>query len=408
MAGVARRVRGVGRWAGRRLTPAGRAGERTRGRLRAGDLAGAYAAAVDAVDRCPDDPRVHDLLIGLLERRGEVDEALARCVDNAHRHLHRLRPRSAEPAGSLGPRQRVFMSGFFKSGSSAVMDYLRGFDRVAPWSPTGEWRLVKSVGGLADLGARYADQGKLTAQDLVDLYLHVTGQKITSTPPGRYDRWRVVNGNSARLFRQRAAVGYLSSCLESFLELAELATGASQPAPAEWERFFQGMVSRALDFAAAGSNADLLLLDQGINAWRLPISRYVPASTFVVVHRDPRDQFLDAGAAIRRRGQEPKPAAEFAKRYRRRRGKAVRDTVKLADERGHRFITIGFEDFVHDPDVARELVNSLGLSGRRYRRGGYRPAQAGAAVGAHLRRLDPTEVATIADALPEFLDPRAG
>lgn len=398
-AGASRRAAGL-------ATPAGRTIERVRWRLRSGDLDAAHAAAAAGVAAHPEHPRVHDLLIGILDRREAHHEALERSVENAHRYLRRLPP-PADPPRELGRDQRIFLSGYFQSGSSAVMDYLSGFAGVSTWAPAGEWRLVKSVGGVADLGARHKETSKLSAQDLVDFYLHVTGQKLTSTARGRYDRWRVVNRNSAALSRDPRAAGYLRACLESFLELVELATGTIQPSRKELDRFFRARVARALDLAAAGVGAEVLLLDQGINAWRLPISRYVPPATFVVVHRDPRDQFVDASAALRRRGQTPKPAAVFAEGYRRRREKAVRAMPKVARRYGHRFLTVGFEEFVHDPEAVRGLVDALGLADRSYLRGRYRPRRAAAAVGVHQRTIDPAEAATIAEALPEFLDPRA-
>jgi len=264
------------------------------------------------------------------------------------------------------------------------------------------------VGGLARLTTGYANHAVLTPRDLVALYLHLTGAKHTTSPRGSYDKWRVVNRNSANLFRRREAAGYLQTCLECFLALAER---AGEPWPGglpALEQCLREYVRRALDAAATDTGADLLLLDQGVNAWRLPLSRLAPPSTFVVVHRDPRDQFVDARAALRQPGRVEPSAASFADTYQRRRRGAVRDAAKIAQAYGHRSVRVGFEDFVYDPASVHALVESLSLAGRPYRQGRFEVARARAAVGKHTRHLTREESETIAAALPEYLDERAG
>ena len=403
---ITRRAAAAGRRVANWRSRPGRAIELARWHLAAGQVDRASAAASRAWPSITG----RDFLIGLLDHRGEVERALAMCVDNAAQHIQQLRRRRPRPARlrELGPDQRVFLSGFFKSGSSAVLDYLRGFEGVARWAPAGELRLIKSVGGMTRLATGYAEHARLTPQDLVAFYLHLTGTKHTTSARGSYDKWRIVNRNSADLFRRRAAAGYLQACLECFLVPAER---AGQPWPGgvpALEQCLRTYVQRALDAAATDTRADMLLLDQRVNAWRLPISRFASPSTFVIVHRDPRDQFVDARAALRQPGRVEPSAAEFAASYRRRRRKAGRDVAEIARAYQHRSVQIGFEDFVHDPATAHELVDFLGLAGRRYRQGRFEVARARAAVGKHTRQLTPEESAVIAAALPEYLDARAG
>src|SRR5690606_2972039 len=209
-------------------------------------------------------------------------------------------------------------------------------------------------------------------------------------------------------FRRREAAGYLAACLECFLDLAER---AGQPWPggvAGLEQCLREHLQHALDAAATDTGVDMLLLDQGVNAFRLPISRFAPPSTFVIVHRDPRDQFVDARAVLRQPGRVEPSAADFAAQYGQRRRRAARHAAEMARDYDHRPVQVGFEDFVYDPTTVHELVDFLGLTGRRYRQGRFEVARARAAVGKHTRQLTAEERAVIAAALPEYLDPRAG
>lgn len=401
------RAIGVRRWRARPPARAGRHGSAVRRHLAAGDPAAAEREARAAATAYPEHAQVQDLLIATLAHRGEAERALALCVENAARHIRRLDRLGSARRGNPGSAHRVFLSGYYKSGSSAVLDYLRGFAGVTVWAPGGELRLIKSVGGMADLATRCANQSELLPQDLVDHYLHITGQKLRMAPTGTYDGWSVVNRNSTRLFRTAGTAGYLRTCLEGFLELVTL-TLRERSSAAALEGHFRTYLGRALDRAASDAGADVILLDQGINAWRLPIASLAPPSTFVIVHRDPRDQFVDAQAARERSGRPARSAREYAATYRRNRNRADRHVPEIERSHGHRAVQVGFEDFVHSPATARGLVEFLGLANRAYGRGRFDAGRARASVGKHRRLIRPDELATLVDALPEFLDERVG
>jgi hypothetical protein len=375
-------------------------------RIAAGEVEAARDLAQAGVRARPDGVQTWDLLIAALDHLGEAERALDGCVCNAARRLSRLRsrPGGGGGPGRLDPERRVFVAGYFKSGSSAVLDHLRGFEGVTKWTPRGEMRLVKSPGGMADLAKRHQERGGLCTADLVDFYLHITGWKITLTPPGRYHLREVVNRTSAALFGSPAAAGYLRCCLECFLELARR-PGRSV---ADLERQFRGWVERALDAVATDTGADLVLVDQAVNAWRLAISRFLPPSTFVIVHRDPRDHFADARLVRQRPGRKPLTVESFARHYRARRERVEHQVPEIARRFGHRALTMSFEDFVLDHETqASRLRDFLGLGGRAYRNGHYEPARGLDGIGRHTRLITPEEAATLVDALPEYLDKRA-
>jgi hypothetical protein len=378
--------------------------------LSAGDLDRAHRLAERAWRSRPRHIQLQDLLIASLDLREEADRALALSVENAARRLRWLaRRRVTGPRPRrLGPAERIFIAGFFKSGSSAVLDYLRGVPGSRRWTPTGEMRLLKAPGGVAELIGRRQASGALSDLDLVDFYLHLTGWKLTRHPPGTFHPRDVVNRHGEVLFRSPRAFGYLQVCLEAFLELVEL-TRSAQPTVGELEDFFRGAVSRALDAAAADTGASVLLIDQAVNAWRLPLSRLVPPSTFVIVHRDPRDQFVDAQRVHQKPGLPALVADSFAGDYRQRRAWANRDAAVITRKYGHRSVRLSFEDFVLDHHrQARNLLAALGLPPPRRWADHYRPSLARDAIGRHRRLVSPADLVALTVALPEFLDHRVG
>lgn len=372
------------------------------------DLERARQLAERAVEEHPDVIRFTDLLLSLLHEMGEADRALSLAIHNAERRirrLHRLRD-STLPARRLTRDTRILISGYFYSGSGAVLDYLRDFPGTVKWTPTGEMRLLKFPGGLDDLAKRHKEHGALTASDLVDLYLHVTGWKVTLSPPGTYDQWAIVNRNSRRMFRKPVAFGYLAALLECFRELATTPTVADTTAGLE--EHFRNHLERALDAAATDAQADLLLIDQAITAWRFDLGRLVPPSTFISVHRDPRDQYVEVREVLEQPGRRQATAESFAKRNRRNRDKVERLTPELERDHGHRIVRVGFEDFVMDHDrESRRLVDLLGLDPDRRVAGRFDPERSRANIGKHATLLDDRDRATLEAELAEFLSPHA-
>jgi hypothetical protein len=376
--------------------------------LAAGDPDRAHRLAEQAWRRRPDHIQLQDLLIASLDHRGMCERALALSIQNATRRLGWLARRrlAGRRPRRLGPAQRIFAAGFFRSGSSAVLDYLRGIDGATGWTPAGEMRLLKAPGGIAELVNRHHQQGSLTDRDLVDFYLHLTGWKLTRHPPGSFHPRALVNRHSATLFRNRRAFGYLHTCLQAFLELVDL-TATANPTTADLEGLFRDLLARALDVAATDTGAELLLIDQAVNAWRLPLSRFLPPSTFVIVHRDPRDQYVDVRQIRQQPGHPATTAESFTREYRRNRTRADRDIPLISQRYGHHCVRLSFEDFVLDHQrQTRELTDTLGLPPPRTQWGHYVPTRGRDGIGRHLALASPTEIATLTASLPEYLDDR--
>lgn len=361
--------------------------------------------AQDAIARHPDDLRFPDTLVGLLRRDGEVEAALALAVDTAARWRDRLAA-TREPCREERPlerNERVMISGYFYSGSSAVLDFLRDHEGCVKWSPAGEMRLVKFPGGLASLARSHAEQGKVSDKALVDLYLHLCGRRVDTVPKGTYSRWGMVNKNSRKLHRKPAARGYLLRCYEHFLELAAR-VGDGPITEEDLEDRFRRWVRSALDAAAADLGADRLIVDQAVTAWRMPIARFLPPSTFVVIHRDPRDQFVEAKEVLARPGRKPTSPARFAATYLRRRQTVRRAIPDLERHHGHRFLSTSFERFVvHHEETATWILDELEMHDVPRIANRFDPAASRQNVGKHHGRLSLGERSLLHVALLPYL-----
>jgi hypothetical protein len=374
-----------------------------------GDADRALAVATEALAQHPDSLPVMEGYISALDRLGRSDEALSLAIDAARRRIVLMsaqRPPSRER--QLAQDSRVFLSGYFYSGSGAVLDYLKDFDGTAKWSPAGEMRLIKFPGGIGDLARRHKRTGALTSQDVLDLYLHIIGGKPTTTPAGSYGQWKVVNKNSGKLLVHPRATDYVIRCLECFGWLADaVATGAMTRR--QLVAGFRNSVGTILDAAATGMEADCLLVDQAITAWRLALAKFVPPSTFIVVHRDPRDQFVDASVALSKPGRTLLSAEDYAVQYRNRRLVGEKAMSMIQDRLGHRVIRLSFEEFVVDHDTTTQrLIADLGFEGRARSAPRYDVQASRANIGKHRDLISVADAATIAAALPEYLSPHAG
>ena len=354
-----------------------------------------------------------DRLIALRDHDGRADDALALTLDAATAHLRAFDGSPSETAGArrLDATARVMISGYFYSGSGAVKDHLRGVPATTVWPPAGELRVVKFPGGYADLGVRLSEQGELTTQDLVDHYLHLSGVKVSRKALGRYDRWRMVNADSRRLHRARPrSDGYLAALYRSYLDLARLASSGELD-PDRLEAHTQAVLAAALDAVASADRTDRVVVDQIVTAWRIDIARYLPPSTFIIVHRDPRDQFAEVREVLSEpgRGKRKRTPDGFAAAYRTDRELVDGWVSRLETEYGHRVLRLAFEDFVLDHDrTADRLHDTLGIDGATLGDSGFDPAVSRRNVGKFRQHLDPAAVEVIETELAEYLHPEVG
>jgi len=340
--------------------------------LDAGDLHLAEKVAEAAIERFPKVIRIRDSLTAILDARGNAGMALSICAETARiqvKRLEKVRQKAGKPPRSLQKENRVFICGYFYSGSGAVYDYLKDFPGLVGWTPAGEMRLIKFPGGMWDLVSRCKSEGGLDAQSLLDFYLHIKGKKIVDHAPDVYSGWGKVNKHSRALWQKEGGRYYLEACLRCFLELHRRWRGEKIKLK-DLKKVLKDYLRQAFDAAATECQAGYLLIDQAINAFRLELAELVPPSKFIVVHRDPRDQYVDASVALSQPGRKLPSAEEFSESYRSRRNKGVKYTRIIERKFGHEVLTLSFEDFVLNFDQSHRLVDKfLGLDhcGRRGR-----------------------------------------
>jgi len=373
----------------------------------------ALELAEAAYDRGVRDPDLLDRLIALREHDGRIEDAGALTVPAARAQLRRFDGTRAPGVDGSGLQatRRVMISGYFYSGSGAVKDLLRGVPSTTVWPPAGELRVVKFPGGYADLGRRLSEQGALTTQDLVDHYLHLAGVRVSRRALGRYDRWRMVNADSRRLHDARpTADGYLAALYRGFLELTELA-GADELDSGGLEAHTRTVLAAAFDAVAAATGTDRVVVDQIVTAWRIDIARYLPPSTFIIVHRDPRDQFSEVREVLRQPGrpQRKRTPEGFAEAYRADRERVDAWVPRLEAEYGHRVLRLAFEDLVLDHQrTTHQLQETLDLATGPVGVAHFDPDVSRRNVGKYPSHLSSAEVAVLERELAEYLHPGVG
>ncbi len=315
-----------------------------------------------------------------------------------------------EPAfQKLGQNGRVFLAGYFYSGSGAVVDYLRGFEGLSKWPATqGDFRLDKIPGGLADLYKRAESEGRLTPCDVVDFYLHLTGSAVTSAAPGKYNKREVVNRVSRNILKHDGSFAYCREGIALFAQLYDFASSDCQNMSELRELLMHGL-ERMLDAAAGGIGANCLVIDQGVTAWRLPIAHLVPPSNFIIVHRDPRDQYVEAKLAHAKSGRKGWTVQSFADMYKSRRNMVDSSIATLETECGHRFLRIAFEDFViaHE-ETSNRIRSFLRLGSETPMVQYFHPDISRRNIGKYRELMDTEEARQMENLLSEYVTRQSG
>ena len=355
----------------------------------------------EGLQKYPKSIRVNECLTVCLDVLQEHEEAIFWAENSARLRIKRIKKRlkdeileEAQQKG-LQKHQRIFASGYFKSGSSALVDYLRGLDRTKKWTPYGEMRLIKTPGGIRDFSEKYYSGEKTEA--ILNLYLTIVGRKLTTTKT-----WNNSNRISRKLISNQKCSAYILECLQFWLKLK------SSPAKSveEFNSYSVDFLNKAFNHAAHSYNADNLIIDQAINAWRLHLARFVPPSTFFVVNRDPRDHFAESRYHWMKLGKKRQTVEEYIRKYRKIRNKSIKQAKKMSKLYGHKFFFYSFEDFVYDHvNSAKKLKDDLGLIGSS---NSYDPELSKKNIGKFVNVLTRHERSLIESELKDFLHPAAG
>jgi hypothetical protein len=356
----------------------------------------------------PEDLGIAEKLIGLykVEQRYEEAITLARTL---------CRRRKNEVASTLdsdyetkinGPQLGPFIqiSGYFYSGSGAVLDYLKGYEESIKWVPGGEVRIVKFPGGLASIYKKLISKQKITIVEMVDLYLHLTGCFYVTTKRKEYSKLAMVNKNSKKVLASKSAATYVYELFRLWEQLDDYSQKVDQ-IPDEFIKLVKTGLHRAFNAVLYTNKVKILLLDQMITAWRLPTAVLLPPSKFIVVHRDPRDQYVDADDAMGMPGRPKWTTEKYVQLYRKRRLLVDEWIPKLINESGHSFLTMGFESFiVNNVKNLEKLEEFLHLEKYKFSKDltKFNPKKSIVNVGKYKKYLNKKTKEIIEHQLPEY------
>ena len=333
-------------------------------------------------------------LIKSLDCQGKHDEALIWAEKAAIQEIDKLNA-CKNPSGnfnkSLKRHQRIMIAGYFYSGSGAFSDYLKGFAKTKKWTPYGEMRLIKTPGGIWDYKEKFFKKDSKEA--ILNLYLTIVGIKETSSTI-----WKKSNRSSRKILSDLNNADYVIALLKFWLD--------EKNTPSKDEKSYYQRSSRALmeayDKACQIYDADRILVDQSVNAFRLNLSKVLPPSTFIVVDRDPRDQFLEARLGWAKLGKKRWQSVEaFVSEYKKIRSQSYELAESLSKEYGHKFYFYKFEEFVYNHKaISNRLKIDLKLNGDSK---SYDPELSKINICKYKDQLTTWETYLIEDELKEFL-----
>lgn len=325
----------------------------------------------DAVhSRFPENQLVRDRLYGLILENGETDRAYDLAKASCGEHLSDVardldagyEDKVAMPTGG----KIVQISGYFYSGSGAVLDHLKGYSNIKKWTPQGEVHVIKYPGGLSELYNSLEENGRLTKKELVRFYLHVRAGLYVDSGSSKYKRENVVNKFSRKLLESPSASLYIYELLRLWGDLDAFAMQDRQDMD-DFVSIVRKGLSRAFNAVLYQNGAEILVCDQMVTAWRLPSARLLPPCRFIVVHRDPRDQFVEAKLVKNVPGRKKQDAVKYSEVYRKRRELTEEWIPRLESECGHEFLAMAFEDFViHNGESIDKIREHLSLDKKSF------------------------------------------
>ncbi len=371
------------------------------------DIDGALALLDKALLIFPHSVTLLESRVAILSRIRAYDRALHDLRVAVDRRKAKLRKKgygfSCEENG-LGRESRILISGFFYSGSGAVLDFLRSYAGVRKFPfVAGESRVVKFPGGIAEMGEVVVKDGRLHPEEIAKFYLHLVGKQIVATKKGVYHKDLIVNRNNRRLLKNEPSLGYLYQALLLLEDYWALARKKALDHDVFVAASRVGL-ARMLDAAAKQNKISKLVVDQIVTAWRIDIAQYMPPSSFIIVHRDPRDQYAEVKAALDQPGRPKWTAQQFAGIYRSWRTRVDGHIPILEGQHGHRVLRVGFEDFVlNHAAEAKRILAFAGIAAGSLKKQRFFPDVSAANVGKYSQLLTREEAECLETALPEYL-----
>lgn len=285
----------------------------------------------------------------------------------------------------------VDVSGFFTSGSSAVVDLLKEFDRFYECGaeirfikdPYGisqmenvlvyNWEFINSSAAISDFleicrkGARngkglFAPAGFSLSRTISREFMPITEQYISELTEYTYKldsyHYKFKKPYLKYLFdRYRWAIEYLSKGKFKTANTNIATCYFSHPTQEQFNEATKRYFSRLFEGHGALDGQSFIVLDQAISPNNTQvIHRYFEKAKMIIVDRDPRDMYVDDiqwGENLDRHYQTKEAALKYVKRAR-----ALRQNIVLDND----ILFIRFEDLVVDyEETISKVLSFLGI-----------------------------------------------
>jgi hypothetical protein len=250
----------------------------------------------------------------------------------------------------MPPVRAIITSGFSYSGSSAVLDFLRGDPRIANF-PGGEFRFFRARWGMNTLIKTIRRSGDIPEEQLNN-FLRFCRREM----PVESRRDATCNRFVKRV--KSAIPEIFKDTIRSFA--GNVAIAKSYEDPVVKVKLLKKAVKQftatfVRDYSVT-TGSEAVLLDQAVRPWTLGQRKYIPGRKIVMVTRDPRDQYVDQ---YMKAGTPVREVQQFMAALEARLQTAIQTASTVGAEE---FMLIRFEDFVSEfESVSDKIYRFIGL-----------------------------------------------
>lgn len=310
---------------------------------------------------------------------------------------------SLDGYAQLEPQSKIIVSGYYYSGSGALLDFLADHAGVLKWPEAVETRFINLPWGLNSLRASIGTHGHLRAVDLLRLYLHLIGQipRAGSWTDEQLHLVKVANRTSRALLNGHCGHVY-KECIARFIGFMLPRIGSTvEGAATTLSLFFEDYNARLKQ----ENDATIVAYDRPLPPQRLErLSLTGALPLYAAVHRDPRSQFADICRSRTAKGQKVMTAKAFVKMYRDRRVQAL-TSAREASTFPVAGLFLSFEDLVTSPGTRAAVREYFGLHEASYQPAKLLTEVSAANIDLYKSSPDPAAVDEVASELPEYLWP---
>lgn len=300
--------------------------------------------------------------------------------------------------------RKIIAAGYYYSGSGALLDFVADHDGAISWPSKGEVRFINLPWGVNELYEGMRGGGRLGLQAVVRLYLHLRGKIPVNVFEDRNKIHLAKVANRASRLAMKSDLGRAHSyAVKELISTLVNAVGCGEgDVLPVLVHFFQRYDSELRRL----SGASVVAYDRAIPPQELQRRNLLgPEVAIMMVHRDPRSQFVDITHARAERAQSVMTAERFIRLIQSRRHRALEYTKSNIENFDQPVALISFEDLVTSCRARVKIREILGLAAMPYSADNFLPEASKRNMMNYEGHADQASIRAIEAALPQYLWP---